>query len=121
VPATTRPLEAQVVVRLAEPGGRAVERKLTLPVVPAKPMIGVKPLFSGRSLGEGDIATFDVVMARRTAKQMKRGPALRTAQGRVALSMVSPRRRWTTSRSNHPRRRRHDRCRRRQPGRIACR
>ena len=31
-PATTRPLEAQVTVRMAEPGGRAVERKLALPV-----------------------------------------------------------------------------------------
>ena len=62
-PATTSPLEAQVIVRLAEPGGRAVERKLTLPVIPSEPMIGVKPLFSGRSLGEGENATFDVVLA----------------------------------------------------------
>jgi uncharacterized protein YfaS (alpha-2-macroglobulin family) len=62
-PATTRPLEAQVIVRMAEPGGRAVERKLTLPVVPNGPMIGVKPLFSGRSLGEGENASFDVVLA----------------------------------------------------------
>jgi uncharacterized protein YfaS (alpha-2-macroglobulin family) len=62
-PATTSPLEAQVIVRLAEPGGRAVERKLTLPVIPDGPMIGVKPLFSGRSLGEGESATFDVVVA----------------------------------------------------------
>ncbi len=62
-PVTSRPLEAQVVVRMAEPGGRAVERKLSLPVLPAGPMIGVKPLFSGRSLGEGDNATFDVVLA----------------------------------------------------------
>jgi uncharacterized protein YfaS (alpha-2-macroglobulin family) len=60
VPASTRPLEAQVVVRLAETGGRAVERKLALPVVPAGNMIGVKPLFSGRSLGEGETASFDV-------------------------------------------------------------
>src|SRR5262249_11873475 len=60
-PATTRPLQAQVVVRMAEPGGRAVERKLTLPVIPGGPMIGVKPLFSGRSLGEGENAGFDVV------------------------------------------------------------
>jgi uncharacterized protein YfaS (alpha-2-macroglobulin family) len=60
-PEATRPLEAQVVVRMAEPGGRAVERKLTLPVIADGPMIGVKPLFSGRSLGEGDSATFDVV------------------------------------------------------------
>ena len=32
LPATTRPLEAQVTVRMAESGGRAVERNLTLPV-----------------------------------------------------------------------------------------
>jgi uncharacterized protein YfaS (alpha-2-macroglobulin family) len=62
-PATTRPLEAQVLIRMAEPGGRAVERKLTLPVIPGGPMIGIKPLFSGRSLGEGENASFDVVLA----------------------------------------------------------
>ncbi len=63
VPDTTRPLEAKVILRLAEPGGRAVERSIVLPVTPAAPMIGVKPLFEGRSLGEGANATFDVVFA----------------------------------------------------------
>lgn len=63
LPETTRPLEATVTIRMAESGGRAVERKLTLPVTPAGPMIGVKPLFSGRSLGEGDTARFDVIIA----------------------------------------------------------
>jgi uncharacterized protein YfaS (alpha-2-macroglobulin family) len=62
-PVTTRPLEAQVIVRMAETGGRAVERKLSLPVLAAGPMIGIKPLFSGRSLGEGESASFDVVLA----------------------------------------------------------
>lgn len=62
-PAATRPLEAQVTVRMAETGGRAVERKLTLPVTPDSAMIGIKPLFSGRSLGEGENATFDVIVA----------------------------------------------------------
>jgi alpha-2-macroglobulin len=62
-PVTTRPLEAQITVRLTEPGGRAVERKLVLPVAPAAAMIGVKPLFNGRSIGEGQNATFDVVVA----------------------------------------------------------
>ena len=33
-PASTRPLEAQITVRMAESGGRGVERKLTLPVTP---------------------------------------------------------------------------------------
>ena len=61
VPASTRPLEAQVIVRMAESGGRAVERKITLPIVPTSNMIGVRPLFSGRSLDEGATANFDVV------------------------------------------------------------
>jgi hypothetical protein len=63
IPVTSRPLEATVTVSMAESGGRAVERKLTLPVAPEAPMIGVKPAFSGRSLGDGANADFDVVMA----------------------------------------------------------
>ena len=62
VPASTRPLEATIVVRMAEPGGRAIERKLTLPITPSQPMIGVKPLFTGNSLGDSATASFDVVM-----------------------------------------------------------
>ena len=62
MPASTRPLEATVVVRMAEPGGRAVERSLTLPITPPQAMIGVKPLFTGKSLGDSDTASFDVVM-----------------------------------------------------------
>ena len=48
---------------MAESGGRAVERKLTVPIAPDAPMIGVKPAFSGRSLADGANADFDVVMA----------------------------------------------------------
>ena len=72
VPVATRPLEAQVIVRMAESGGRAVERKLALPIVPSANMIGVKPLFSGRSLGEGETATFDVVLATPDGKTLPR-------------------------------------------------
>lgn len=63
VPATTRPLEATVTVSMADTGGRGVERKLTLPVTPDANMIGVKPLFKGRSLEDGANAGFDVIMA----------------------------------------------------------
>src|ERR1035437_496070 len=63
IPATSRPLEAHITVSMAESGGRAVERKLTLPIAPDAAMIGVKPAFSGRSLGDGANADFDVVMA----------------------------------------------------------
>ncbi len=59
--ASTRPQEAQIFVRMVEAGGRAVERKLTLPVAPNGAMIGVKPLFQDRSVAEGDRARFDVV------------------------------------------------------------
>ncbi len=71
-PSATRPLEAQILVRMAEAGGRAVERKLTLPVTPASAMIGIKPLFSGRSLGEGQNASFDVIVAAPDGKLLPR-------------------------------------------------
>ncbi|HET7448753.1 MAG TPA: alpha-2-macroglobulin [Methyloceanibacter sp.] len=71
VPASTKPLEANIVVRLAEPGGRAIERKLTLPITPKADMIGVKPLFSGRSLSDNDTANFDVVIIAPDGKRIE--------------------------------------------------
>jgi uncharacterized protein YfaS (alpha-2-macroglobulin family) len=60
LPETARPMEATVTLSMAEAGGRAIERKLTLPVTPAAAMIGVKPLVAGASLGENADAIFDV-------------------------------------------------------------
>ena len=71
-PSSTRPQEAQVFIRMAEAGGRAVERKLVLPVAPASAMIGVKPLFSGKSIAEGDKAGFDVVFVSPDGKPLAR-------------------------------------------------
>ncbi len=62
LPASTRPLEAKIAVRMAEPGGRAVEHTVTLPVTASGNMIGIKPLFTGHSLGDGANATFDIVV-----------------------------------------------------------
>ena len=70
IPTTSRPLEATVTVSMAESGGRAVERKLTLPVAPEAAMIGVKPGFSGRSLADGANADFDLVMAAPDGKML---------------------------------------------------
>ena len=72
LPASTRPLEAQITVSMVESGGRAVERKLTLPVMPDAPMIGIKPMFSGRSLADGANAEFDVVMVAPDGKMLAR-------------------------------------------------
>ena len=71
-PSSTRPQEAQIFIRMAESGGRAVERKLVLPVAPATSLIGVKPLFGDKSVAEGDKADFDVVFVAPDGKQLRR-------------------------------------------------
>ncbi len=71
-PTSTRPQEAQVFIRMVETGGRAVERKLTLPVAPTGNMIGVKPLFADRNVAEGDVAKFDVVFVAPDGKPLAR-------------------------------------------------
>jgi uncharacterized protein YfaS (alpha-2-macroglobulin family) len=56
-----RPTEAKITLRVAEPGGRAIERSLTLPILPEGPVLGVKKTFT--SLADGAQAGFDVVLA----------------------------------------------------------
>jgi alpha-2-macroglobulin len=57
---TSRLLEAQVQVRIAEPGGRPVERDLTLPVLDRQSRIGIRSLFEGEA-EEGGSAGFEVI------------------------------------------------------------
>lgn len=57
---TSRLLEAAVQVRIAEPGGRPVERTLTLPVLDGQARIGIRPLFQGEA-EEGGSAGFEVI------------------------------------------------------------
>jgi uncharacterized protein YfaS (alpha-2-macroglobulin family) len=71
-PTSTRPQEAQIFIRMAEAGGRAVERKLVLPVAPAAAIIGIKPLFGDKSVPEGDRADFDVIFAGPDGKTLAR-------------------------------------------------
>ncbi|MDF2096602.1 alpha-2-macroglobulin family protein [Aquibaculum arenosum] len=61
LPATTRPLEATLVVALREAGGRAVEETMTLPIAPAGEMIGIRPAFPGDAVDEGGTAAFDLM------------------------------------------------------------
>ena len=58
---TTRPLEADVMLRLREPGGRTIERTMTLPVDPKSERIGIKPMFKGDEVPEGEVAKFEVI------------------------------------------------------------
>jgi uncharacterized protein YfaS (alpha-2-macroglobulin family) len=58
---TTKPLDAKIILRVREAGGRAVERSLSLPVKPTGTRIGVKPQFDGGRIGEGETAGFEIV------------------------------------------------------------
>jgi hypothetical protein len=71
-PTSTRPQEAQIFIRMVETGGRAVERKLVLPVAPEAALIGIKPLFGDKSVAEGDKAEFDVVFVGADGRQLPR-------------------------------------------------
>lgn len=71
-PTSTRPQEAQIFIRMVETGGRAVERKLVLPVAPTAALIGIKPLFGDKNVAEGDKAEFDVVFVSPDGKQLPR-------------------------------------------------
>ena len=86
-PTSTRPQEAQIFIRMAESGGRAVERKLVLPVAPATNLIGIKPLFGDKSVAEGDKADFDVVFVAPDGKQLPR-------VGRYELLKLESRYQW---------------------------
>ena len=55
-----KPLQATIIVDVAESGGRTVERVMTLPVRAKGALIGVKQDFD-ESLGEGETATFEAI------------------------------------------------------------
>jgi alpha-2-macroglobulin len=58
--ASTRPLQAKLIVDVGEPGGRTVERTLVLPVRAKSVTVGVKKDFDA-SLSAGDVATFQAI------------------------------------------------------------
>ena len=61
-PATSRPLEAEVRLRLVDTNGRTVEHSFTRPVLAAGDRIGIKPRFDADGgLPSGSEASFDVI------------------------------------------------------------
>lgn len=55
-----RPLEVTVITRLAEGSSRPVERRLSAPILPEAPVIGIRPMFEDVA-PEGSEAAFQVV------------------------------------------------------------
>ena len=70
LPVTTQRLNADIVVRMREGGGRAVERKLTLPVASDSAMIGIKPDFDSENLPENSNAQFSVIVSDANGKRL---------------------------------------------------
>ncbi|HEX7075591.1 MAG TPA: MG2 domain-containing protein, partial [Hyphomicrobiaceae bacterium] len=62
VPRSARPLQAELLLRLREPGGRAIERSVALPVDLRIARLGLKPLFRDLQLRENSTAEFDVIL-----------------------------------------------------------
>jgi uncharacterized protein YfaS (alpha-2-macroglobulin family) len=59
---TTRPLEAQLLLRLVDTNGRTIERSLSRPVLASGDRIGIKPAFGDATgLEEGSEARFDII------------------------------------------------------------
>src|SRR5204862_1420107 len=59
---TSRPLEADVILKLRESGGRTIERTIALPVDLKSFRIGIKPLFKGGQSEEGEPARFEAIV-----------------------------------------------------------
>ncbi|TNM60952.1 alpha-2-macroglobulin family protein [Aliirhizobium smilacinae] len=73
LPSTTKLINADIVVRMQETGGRAIERNLSLPVKADGLRIGIKPEFSG-DLPEGAVSNFNVILVDAAgAKQALKG------------------------------------------------
>ena len=62
LPKTKRQLEADVILKLRESGGRTIERTVSLPVDQHMARIGIKPLFAGNQVKEGEPARFEAIL-----------------------------------------------------------
>ncbi len=84
-----KPLEAKIIVDVAESGGRTVERVVTLPVRAKGATIGVKEDFDER-LGEGETANFEaIVVGADGAAHSAQGRDLVALPAQQRLPMVS--------------------------------
>ena len=62
MPRATQSLEADVILKLRESGGRTIERTVTLPVDMRQPRVGIKPGFTNNQAAEDELATFDTLL-----------------------------------------------------------
>ncbi|OWU76161.1 PAN domain-containing protein [Marinibacterium profundimaris] len=87
MPGADRPLQAQVTARVADGAARPVERRISAPVLPSGPVIGIKPRFDDMMVPEGAEAGFDIIAL---------SPALEQVEMQVqwTLNRVETRYQW---------------------------
>ncbi len=56
-----RPLKADFIMSVREGSGRPVERVVSRTVLPDQPVAGIRPMFEGGAVGEGEDARFSVI------------------------------------------------------------
>jgi len=74
LPETTRPLKAEVTLRLSEPGGRAISKTASMPVAADNTLLGIKPLFDGGRVAESSEAGFEIVATDGAGARVDSGP-----------------------------------------------
>ncbi|MBP0446110.1 alpha-2-macroglobulin family protein [Roseomonas sp. SSH11] len=85
LPDTSRPLRAELVATMAEPGGRGSKATLTIPVRSAEPFIALRPAFRDGSVDEGAEAAIEAALV---------SPSGEALAGRLRARLVRERPTW---------------------------
>jgi hypothetical protein len=85
LPDTSRPLRAEVVATMAEPGGRGSKGALTLPVRSAQPFVALRPAFRAGSVDDGAEAAIEAALVSPTGEALS---------GRLRARLVRERPTW---------------------------
>ncbi|MCR0984271.1 alpha-2-macroglobulin family protein [Roseomonas pecuniae] len=91
LPDTSRPLRADVVVTMAEPGGRGSRGTAAVQVRSANPFVALRPSFSGGSVDDGGEATVEAALVSPTGEALS---------GRLRARLVRERPTWRLTRIN---------------------
>ena len=88
LPDTTFALKAELDIAVNDPAGRASRTTATIPVRPAGPLIGIKPLFPDNAVDAQAEAGFDIAAAGPDGARMPLGAKLRLVRERPDWRMV---------------------------------
>lgn len=88
LPDTTFALKAEIDVAVNDPAGRASRAQVSVPVRPAGPLIGLKPLFEGNAVDAQAEAGFDIVAVGPEGARVPMAARLRLVRERPDWRMV---------------------------------